>query len=143
MNNYFFEITLDYIDIKEILEKKFHVEYGATVFFLGKVLNFNSNKKVVGINYDMCDELVLLKFYNICKHYCDLYKNIRIYISHFKGYLKIGFISIVIIVESLNRKNSFIICNMILEDIKNNLPIWKYEHYFFDDSNWLNGKTLN
>ncbi|QQG46969.1 MAG: molybdenum cofactor biosynthesis protein MoaE [Candidatus Azosocius agrarius] len=142
MNNYFCEISLDLIDVEKIVKKYFKIEYGAVVFFVGKIRNFNIEKKVMGITYDMCDELVLRILSNVCEHYCKIYKNIKIYISHFKGYIKIGYVSILIIVESYNRKNAFIICNMILEDIKNKTPIWKYEHYFTKNSTWIDGNIL-
>lgn len=143
LREFFFEISLDIINVNKILDKYFNIEYGAVVCFIGKVRNINENKKVIGINYDMCDELVLKTFYDICMYYNKIYKDIKIYISHFKGYLKVGYISTLIIVESYNRKNSFVICNMILEDIKNKLPVWKNEHYFFEKSNWINGKILS
>lgn len=142
VNENFYEISLDIIDINRILFNYFNSKYGSVVFFVGKVRSVNNSKKVIGVNYDMCDELVLKTLYDICNYY-NSSKQFKIYVSHFKGYLRIGEISVVIIVESFNRKDSFFICNSILEDIKNKLPIWKYEYYDNGFSDWLNGKKIN
>ena len=142
LNNFFCEISLDFIDINNIFKNHFNSDYGAIVCFFGKVRNKNNEKNVVGISYDMCDEFFIKILNDICYYYCKNYQNIKIYVSHFKGYLKIGFVSTLIIVESLNRKNSFVICSMILEDIKKKLPIWKKEHYFTSNSTWINGQII-
>ena len=35
------------------------VEFGASIFFSGTVRNLNNNKSVIGITYDIHDELVI------------------------------------------------------------------------------------
>jgi molybdopterin synthase catalytic subunit len=54
---------------------------------------------------------------------------IRIAIHHRLGSVPVGEPSIVIAVSSPHRKESFLACELVLEEVKNRVQVWKREFY--------------
>ena len=120
------------------------VEFGASIFFTGKVRNINNNKSVIGITYDSHDELVLKSFEEIYKE-ANEKLNIQdkaVFIEHAKGYLNLGEISIIIAVACKHRDQAYVLSRYIIEEIKKRSPIWKKEHYTDNQSDWLKGNPI-
>ena len=75
-------------------------KFGASIFFIGTVRDFNEDKKVTGITYDSHDALVIKSFEEIYNEADDKLKikDKAVFIEHIKGYVKLGEISIIIAV---------------------------------------------
>jgi molybdopterin synthase catalytic subunit len=119
--------------------------FGASIYFLGTVRNFNESKKVTGITYDSHDKMVIKSFKEIYNE-VDQKLNIlnkAVFIEHVKGFVKLGEISIIIAVACKHRDEAYLISRYIIEEIKKKSPIWKKEHYKNNESNWLKGTSLN
>ena len=119
-------------------------QFGASIFFTGKVRNQNNNQSVVGITYDSHDELVKKSFEEIYNE-ADQKLNIHdkaVFIEHAKGYLNIGEISIIIAVACKHREDAYVLSRYIIEEIKKRSPIWKKEHYNNNESKWLKGNPI-
>ena len=119
--------------------------FGASIYFLGTVRNFNESKKVTGITYDSHDKMVNKSFKEIYNE-VDQKLNIlnkAVFIEHVKGFVKLGEISIIIAVACKHRDEAYLISRYIIEEIKKKSPIWKKEHYKNNESNWLKGTSLN
>ena len=116
---------------------------GAESIFVGRVRNQNNRKKVTAVTYDAHDKAVTKSFQSICNAAKNKFdKNAKIFLEHAKGYVPVGEISILIAVGSGHRDESFKICRYILEEIKNQSPIWKKEHYVEGQEEWLPGHSL-
>ena len=116
---------------------------GAETIFVGKVRNENAGKKVIAVTYDAHDEAVIKSFQLICKSAKSKFdKNAKIFLEHAKGYVSVGEISILIAVGSGHRDEAFKICRYILEEVKDQSPIWKKEHYVDGKEEWLSGHSL-
>ena len=116
---------------------------GAESFFVGRVRNKNSKKKVKGVTYDSHDQATIKSFQLICKDAKNKFdNNARIFLEHAKGYIPVGDISILIAVGSKHRDEAFKICRYIIEEIKHQSPIWKKEHYIQGSEEWLEGHSL-
>lgn len=117
--------------------------HGAADLFIGTVRNHNLGKSVIGVSYDVFDELALQTFREITDDARLKWgEKLSIYIEHFKGRLEIGGMSILIAVSSPHRDESFKTCRFIIEEIKHRAPIWKQEHYLDGDSEWVQGHAL-
>ena len=95
-------------------------KFGASIFFIGTVRDFNENKKVTGITYDSHDALVIKSFEEIYNE-ADQKLNIKekaVFIEHAKGYLKLGEISIIIAVACKHRDQAYVLSRYIIEEIK-------------------------
>ena len=116
---------------------------GAETIFVGKVRNENEGKKVIGVTYDVHDEVVIKSFKSICNNAKSKFdKNAKIFLEHAKGYVPVGEISILIAVGSGHRDEAFKISRYILEEVKHQSPIWKKEHYVDGKEEWLPGHSL-
>lgn len=116
--------------------------HGAIDMFIGAVRNHHEGQDVQGITYDVHEALAKQEFMVICKETQQRWEGIKIYMSHYKGQLDIGGISVVIAVGSAHRAESFEACRHIIEELKKRAPVWKQEHYEGGLSEWLPGHSL-
>ena len=61
---------------------------------------------------------------------------LRCVVHHRLGFVPVGEASIVIAVSSPHRKEAFVACEYLLEQVKLNVPIWKKEVYENDEPQW-------
>ena len=116
---------------------------GAESVFIGRVRNENTGKKVTAVSYDAHDLAVIKSFKSICADAINKFdNNAKIFLEHAKGYVPVGEISILIAVGSGHRDEAFKICRYILEEVKQQSPIWKKEHYADGKEEWLPGHSL-
>ncbi len=116
--------------------------HGAVDVFVGAVRNHHEGNKVEGITYDVHDALANTAFQEIANDTHTKWDGIKVYISHYKGELDIGGISVIIAVSSAHRAESFEACRYIIEELKKRAPVWKQEHYEQGKSEWLPGHSL-
>lgn len=141
------------MDIVKITDEKIHPEKivplfsnpenGATSYFFGTVRNNNCGKTVLSIYYDTFKPLTEA----ILKEICDgvkkkLGENLKIFLVHRIGNIRVGEISIAIGVSSPRRKEAISAVTEILEELKIRAPIWKREFYEKGESNWVEGHAL-
>lgn len=117
--------------------------HGAITLFSGVVRNHHEGKEVQGITYDAHDVLAKNVLTEICEEAQKKWQGITIYVSHFKGELPIGGISIIIAVSAAHRAESYEANRYVIEEVKKRLPVWKQEHYPEGKSEWLPGTSLS
>lgn len=135
-------ISTSLINTQEAYDFVSNSAHGAVDLFIGAVRNHHEGQSVQGITYDVHDVLAIQIFNAISEEAQQRWGDINIYISHYKGQLDIGGISIIIAVSSAHRAESFEACRYIIEEIKKRSPIWKKEHYEDGLSEWLPGHSL-
>ena len=118
--------------------------HGALDVFIGSVRNHNLGQPVKGVTYDAFDALCENVFREIVAECREQWgEGLNIYVEHFKGYLDVTRISIVIAVSSAHRSESFEACRYLIEQIKQRAPVWKQEHYIDGASTWVEGHALS
>lgn len=131
------------LDIPAALDFVSDPACGAIATFIGAVRNEHQGRDVIGISYDVFEPLAQSILRKTCEEVRDTHNNkINICIAHYKGRLDIGGISVVIAVSTLHRAESFDACRTLIEQLKQQAPIWKQEHYADGDSVWLKGHDL-
>lgn len=117
--------------------------HGAVNSFIGTVRETNLGKDVVGVSYDVFEPLAVKVLHQLCEKVRDSYaRKINISMTHFKGRLDVGGISIIIAVSTPHRAESFEACRTLIDELKHSAPIWKQEHYTDGDSEWVQGHAL-
>ncbi|MCE9508694.1 MAG: molybdenum cofactor biosynthesis protein MoaE [Alphaproteobacteria bacterium] len=117
--------------------------HGAVNSFIGAVRQTNLGKDVVGVSYDVFEVLASTVLQQLCEKVAAQYAGkINISLTHFKGRLDVGGISVVIAVSTPHRAESFAACRTLIEELKHQAPIWKQEHYTDGDSEWMQGHAL-
>lgn len=116
---------------------------GAVTSFIGAVRENNLGRTVVGVSYDVFDELAESVLRDIAETTAAaIDPRMNVWIVHHKGRLDVGGISVVIVVSTPHRDEGFRACRRIIEDIKHRAPVWKQEHYTDGDSDWVQGHAL-
>jgi len=136
-------ITDKPIDIAAALEFVSDPSHGACNSFIGAVREKNMGRDVVGVSYDVFEPLAAATLQKLCEDVRSQYGGkINISLTHFKGRLAVGGISVFIAVSTPHRHESFEACRTLIEKLKHSAPIWKQEHYTDGDSEWVQGHAL-
>ena len=110
---------------------------GAVVTFSGDVRNHDKGKSVTSLNYEVhpSAQSILAKIVNevVTKH--DV---VNVAVAHRYGAIPIGESAFVVAVASSNRGPAFACCNELVERVKAELPIWKYQEFADGTTEWVN-----
>lgn len=112
---------------------------GAHALFLGQVREDQfDGKTVTGIEYSAYEEMVEPVIQDIkeelFRRFPDL---ICVHILHSTGLVRCGEISLLVMVSSGHRKQSFAALERGVELIKEKLPVWKKELFSDGTSRWI------
>jgi molybdopterin synthase catalytic subunit len=136
------KITEEKIDANEAINFVFDPKCGAVASFIGAVRNNNFDRDVVAVSYDIFEPLALNILQKLCDCVREKFGELNIYLVHYKGYLKVGELSVAIAVSSKHRKEAFDGCRFLIEELKHKTPIWKKEFYTDGHSDWVEGHKL-
>ena len=111
---------------------------GAHAFFIGQVRDdLVDGKKVTGIEYSayeaMVDPVAESIRDQLLAEFPDL---LDLQIFHSTGLVQCGEISLIVMVSSGHRKQSFAALEKCVELIKEKLPVWKKEFFADGSSRW-------
>jgi molybdopterin synthase catalytic subunit len=111
---------------------------GATVVFEGIVRNTNEGHAVESLEYEAMESLACKEGARILDEAKAKFSVLSIECVHRVGHLKIGEIAIRVVVTSGHRREAFEACQLVVDEIKTRVPIWKKEHYVSGASEWIN-----
>jgi molybdopterin synthase catalytic subunit len=135
-------ITSTPIVIQEAFDFVLDPKHGAIATFIGSIRNHNQGKEVIAVTYDIFEPLAKKILFNLCQQASQQWRDLKIFLTHFKGRLAVGETSVIIAVSSPHRDEAFKACRYIIEELKQHAPIWKQEHYLQGDSEWMKGHAL-
>jgi molybdopterin synthase catalytic subunit len=120
-------LTDDPIDAAELVRRVMRPSDGAYVLFEGVVRNSNEGKQVESIFYDAYRPMAEKEIGKIVDEVQRQFPDVAIGIRHRLGKLAVGEASIAIVCASPHRGESFAACRMMIDRIKQTVPIWKKE----------------
>ena len=100
---------------------------GAYVLFEGVVRNDNEGKTVESIDYDAYRPMAEKEMARVVDDARRAFPGVAIAVVHRLGHLVIGDASIAIVGSSPHRAEAFDACRMVIDRIKQTVPIWKKE----------------
>ena len=110
---------------------------GAVVTFSGDVRNHDQGRAVTSLNYEVhpSAQAVMEKITNevAAKH-----KVINVAVAHRYGAIPIGESAFVVAVAAAHRGAAFAACNELVERVKAELPIWKFQEFSDGTTEWVN-----
>lgn len=112
-------------------------EAGAVVTFSGDVRNHDKGKSVTSLNYEIhpSAQSVIEKITTeVAKHH-DV---INVAVAHRYGAIPIGESAFVVAVAAAHRVSALAACEELVERVKAELPIWKYQEFADGTSEWVN-----
>jgi molybdopterin synthase catalytic subunit len=123
--------------ISELVSSVSTTDAGACSIFLGKIRADKLDDKIVKeIEYSAYAPMVILVVEDIVKEIRQKFDDLKsIKIIHSTGKVKVGEISLLVIVTCGHRSQSFKTLEETVEQIKAKLPVWKKE--IFEDGSHL------
>jgi molybdopterin synthase catalytic subunit len=130
------------LEIDEIIKSVSDDGAGATALFIGTTRNSYQGKVVTRLEYQAYSKLAIKTMTDIIRtahqsvtrsiHHpapATVPSIISCAVHHRLGTVPVGEPSIVIAVSSPHRKEAFVACEQILEEVKQKVQIWKREYY--------------
>ena len=128
------------LDPAMILESGVNPGDGSDILFCGRVRNNSRGKNVQFIDYQVYPEMAVREMDKIADEAILKWNLNRCVIVHRYGRVMPGESSIVILVSSPHREESYISSKYIIDEIKKRVPVWKKECYD-DGSEWIGDRN--
>jgi len=122
--------------LEEVVEAVSGEAHGGLVTFSGSVRNQTQGRRVVKLEYEAYPPMAEKKLAAIGAEAAERFGGTRLAIVHRVGTLKPGELAVVIAAAAPHRKEAFLACEHALERLKQDVPIWKKEH-FEDGEVWV------
>ena len=100
---------------------------GAVNIFVGTVRANTQAKKVMRLEYEAYEPMAVSEIQKIVDAAKLQWPVKKIAVSHRVGILTVGEIAVVVAVSTPHRKESFEACQLIIDSLKQTVPIWKKE----------------
>jgi len=115
------------IDTAALVGRVMRSSDGAYVLFEGVVRNHHEGKVVESIFYDAYRPMAEKEIAAIIRDVSAAFPDVAIGVTHRLGLLVVGDSSIAIVTASPHRAEAFGACRMMIDRIKETVPIWKKE----------------
>lgn len=129
------DLTADPLDPAALMDRVRSEACGAVDCFLGTVRTPNHGKTVVRLEYEAHKPMAVAQMEKIIQEVKERWPGSRAALHHRVGALLPGEISVVAVVATPHRAESFEACRHLIERLKQDVPIWKKEVYP-DGSAW-------
>lgn len=120
-------LTDEPIDPRALVSSVMRDSDGAYVLFEGVVRNHHEGKAVESIFYDAYRPMAEKEMDAIVRDIGARYPQVALAVVHRLGRLFVGDSSIAIVASSPHRAEAFEACRMMIDRIKETVPIWKKE----------------
>ena len=120
-------LTDDPIDAHALVERVMRRSDGAYVLFEGVVRDHHEGKAVESIFYDAYRPMAEKEIETIVRAIEAQFPDVALAVVHRLGHLVVGDSSIAIVASSPHRAEAFAACRMVIDRIKETVPIWKKE----------------
>ena len=120
-------LTDDAIDSAALVARVMRPSDGAYVLFEGVVRNHHQGRAVESIFYDAYRPMAEKELDKIVRAVAAEFADVAIAVTHRLGHLNVGESSIAIVCSSPHRGESFAACRLLIDRIKQTVPIWKKE----------------
>ncbi len=129
-------------DIKNAVTFAGRTDCGAINMFIGATRNHEKDRVVRTLFYDCYIKMALSELQKIADNIRTSYTSGGIVIWHRIGEVPVGEHSLVVVISSAHRNEAFTATAELVDRLKQNVPIWKKEH-FEEGSLWKEEQKLN
>lgn len=119
------EITEQPIEVEKIIASTHTPKAGGHVHFVGTVREEGDLK---GLFYECYPPMAERVLRQIVSEVGEKWSVEKIAVVHRHGWVPLGEASVVVAVSSAHRREAFAACQYVMDQIKERVPIWKYEN---------------
>jgi molybdopterin synthase catalytic subunit len=120
-------LTDEPIDPRALVDRVMRRSDGAYVLFEGVVRDHHDGKAVESIFYDAYRPMAEKEIDAIVRDVEAQFPDVALTVVHRLGHLIVGDASIAIVAASPHRAEAFAACRLVIDRIKETVPIWKKE----------------
>jgi len=131
------KITDQKITTEELTNDVISLSSGAIVVFGGNVRNYDKGRGVRALSYEI-HPTTAQKLNSIATEVMDIHDVEAISIAHRFGSIPMGESAFVVAVAAAHRAPAFACCEELVERVKTELPIWKFQEFEDGTSEWVN-----
>jgi len=130
-------VTEEIISAEALAAQVKSAEAGAVVTFSGDVRNHDKGKGVTSLNYEIhpSAQAVIEK---ITQEVAAKHEIVNVSVAHRFGPIPIGQSAFVVAVAAAHRAPALAACEELVERVKAELPIWKYQEFIDGTTEWVN-----
>ncbi len=139
----FVQLTTDEVDLTPLLAFVASPAAGAVVTFLGTVREVSHGKRVCALTYEAYEAMAVKELQRIADELRQRWQVCKVAIVHRLGTLKVGEVSVAIVVSAPHRVEAFAAAQHAIERIKEIVPIWKRELFADGTSAWVGEVTFS
>jgi molybdopterin synthase catalytic subunit len=125
------------IDASAVLADVASHDAGAVVLFFGTTREFSHGRRTLSLDYECYPQMAEKKLTELEAEARRRWPIIGCSIVHRLGRLELGEVSIAIAVSSPHRADAFAAGQWLIDTIKQDVPIWKQEHWADGTSEWV------
>ena len=122
------QVRSEPLDIGEVVAAVSRPEAGAIVTFCGQVRNHNEGQCVTLLEYEAYSSMAVKEIARIIADIEGSVADVRLAAVHRIGSLAVGDLAVVCAASAPHRTAAFQACELLIDRIKEQVPIWKREH---------------
>ena len=122
------DIRQERLSIDEAVALVAHAGAGGIALFLGTVRDANDGHRVNRLEYEAYTAMARGEMNRICAEIEAEIEGVRVAALHRIGDLAVGDIAVICAASAPHRGEAFRACRLLIDRIKERVPIWKREH---------------
>ena len=131
------KVTDSPISVSNLMEIVKSQSAGACVTFSGDVRDHDKGRAVISLKYEIHPSAQKV-IEEIVAKVASLHQVLSVAAVHRYGLIPIGDSAFVVAVSAAHREAAFQCCMEIVERVKLELPIWKYQEFADGSNEWVN-----
>ncbi|MGD9633550.1 MAG: molybdenum cofactor biosynthesis protein MoaE [Pirellulales bacterium] len=131
------ELTREPIDSAALLARATTPQAGAVLLFLGTTRELTGGRRTVALDYEAYDEMAGRKLAELEAEARRRWPLIECSIVHRLGRVPLAEASVAIVVSTPHRADAFAAGQWLIDTLKQDVPIWKQEHWADGKSEWV------
>jgi len=123
-----FEVRSTPLDPSEVIRAVSGANFGAVATFVGTVRDLNQGQRVTLLEYEAYQGMAEKQMRKVAEGIQAEVPGVRLAVLHRVGRLEVGDVAVVCAAASPHRAEAFTACQLLIDRIKAEVPIWKREH---------------
>lgn len=125
------------IDASTSVEQMYSAQAGAVVLFLGTTRQYTQGRETSTLSYECYPEMARQELQRIETAARQRWPIIECLIQHRLGEVPLGEASVLVAVSTPHRAAAFEAAQWIMDTLKQEVPIWKQEHWADGSQQWI------
>ena len=122
------DVRTEGVAASEVIALVSHAGAGAIDVFVGTVRDVNDGRAVTQLEYEAYASMARAEMLRICVAIEAEIAGVRVAAIHRVGALAVGDVAVVCAASAPHRDEAFRACRLLIDRIKERVPIWKREH---------------